>query len=436
MAAALPPEIHHLVTSFITQDLGLNEHGDPIDFGKPTTVRRVPRVSDLNALSQTCRTLYNNINWVLSRAFEDYGVLRKIALRFALENSRMELFERLVQLGAPIDAEYTNFTQEPHERHTLFIAASRRGNVRAVKMILEALGHKAASIAWQRRPSFDGRTALDVAAWSGDIEVVRLLAELAPPADEDLDRDPWRFSRGKYLGNALLKAASALDQEDPRRFAVIQLLVETYGADVNFIHHSTGLNSILLRATERDNATVVRYLLEHGADPNLCSSRNESQEYRAPLHVAASNRNLAVIAALLDAGADPNARERHADRRPLTNVLINAPLNSPRETVHACRLLIEAGAQVNAADDMLVTPLHQVCKQLPMNVPLLELLLSAGGAESVQKRDYIHDATPVEMAMEKGADNLEIVESLLLPHVVDLELRKKVDDWVIAMVKT
>jgi len=57
-------------------------------------------------------------------------------------------------------------------------------------------------------------------------------------------------------------------------------------------------------AAEFGHTTIVKLLLEHGADPNA----PEAVEYRTyPLYAAAKGRNLEIAKALLAHGADPNA---------------------------------------------------------------------------------------------------------------------------------
>jgi ankyrin repeat protein len=51
---------------------------------------------------------------------------------------------------------------------------------------------------------------------------------------------------------------------------MVTFLVEKFNADVNF---ATEIGETpLVAAVKRDHIRVIRYLLEHGADPNFISS--------------------------------------------------------------------------------------------------------------------------------------------------------------------
>lgn len=72
------------------------------------------------------------------------------------------------------------------------------------------------------------------------------------------------------------------------------------------------------------------------------------------------------------------------------------------------RLLIEAGADINAQGDGGYTPLHEACTQRKRNV--VELLLQYGADQSICERDGL---TPLDLAEMFEAE--EIVELLKYP---------------------
>lgn len=109
------------------------------------------------------------------------------------------------------------------------------------------------------------------------------------------------------------------------------------------------------------------------------------------LHLAAFFGKTVIAKALIDAGADPgvvSANEMHVQ-----------PLHSAAAGRHIeiCRLLIAAGADVNAKQRHGFTPLHAAAQH--GDVELVELLLSAGADPAITKDD---GGTPADTAEAEG----------------------------------
>jgi ankyrin repeat protein len=62
---------------------------------------------------------------------------------------------------------------------------------------------------------------------------------------------------------------------------------------------------------KRNDAAAVRWLLEHGADPNACWAHWDAEV--TPLHLAASQGHGEIVGILLAAGADPRIRDSKHD---------------------------------------------------------------------------------------------------------------------------
>jgi ankyrin repeat protein len=63
--------------------------------------------------------------------------------------------------------------------------------------------------------------------------------------------------------------------------------------------------------SKRGDAAAVKWLLEHGANPNALWAHWEAEV--TPLHLAAAHGHGEVVRLLLDAGADPRIRDTKHD---------------------------------------------------------------------------------------------------------------------------
>jgi ankyrin repeat protein len=101
------------------------------------------------------------------------------------------------------------------------------------------------------------------------------------------------------------------------------------GADVNYPLRDTGetpLHAALCKTTRPEFETIVRILLQHGANPNVTTKhgvetgafmRDIRTKAETPLHRAAAFGSEETIQLLLNAGARLDARDMHGDS-PLT----------------------------------------------------------------------------------------------------------------------
>lgn len=94
--------------------------------------------------------------------------------------------------------------------------------------------------------------------------------------------------------SVLLRAAQEGWLEDVRR------VVRVFGADVTDREHNTAL----MWAAQNDHPNVMSFLLESGADPDLCTRRQANAN--TALICAAWRGHARAVLVLLAAGADPN----------------------------------------------------------------------------------------------------------------------------------
>ncbi|KAL1856719.1 hypothetical protein Plec18170_003690 [Paecilomyces lecythidis] len=99
-----------------------------------------------------------------------------------------------------------------------------------------------------------------------------------------------------------------------REMTVVRTLIE-HGADLNFtkdVKHGPLEIAILNASTQDDDLSLIELLLDCGADVNL-----RSYQDRTPLYTAILSHNPAIVTMLLARGADVHVREDKYQRTPL-----------------------------------------------------------------------------------------------------------------------
>jgi N-acyl-D-amino-acid deacylase len=240
-----------------------------------------------------------------------------------------------------------------------------------------------------------GTTPLLYAAAFGDLETLRILLE----AGADVNR------QNDLQASALLWAACQPEKA--------RLLLER-GAEVN-IQSKQGRTPLIVAAACTGNAEIVRLMLSKGADVKVRDRLGMSA-----LRVSARTGDLDTVKLLLGHGADPNA----ADFLGRTSLFVAMEGRNPE----VVRLLLKHGAKVNIAtaapaDPSLrtvniikngppsnsgVTPLHQAAAYGP--VESVRLLLQAGA--NVNARD-VRQLAPLTFALATEYASPEIVGTLI-----------------------
>ncbi|KAG6623080.1 ankyrin-like protein [Phytophthora cinnamomi] len=179
-------------------------------------------------------------------------------------------------------------------------------------------------------------------------------------------------------------------------------------------------NTALHYAADCTQLDVARVLIAMGADVNLANRRMAT-----PLHTAVSKAKLAMAKLLLEEGqADVNA----TDFQDNTALLLLAAMTSSdmdeyisdseedeEESVQLqmARLLLEHGADVNAANTATATPLHHAMRRYDLE--LMDVLLAHGA--DVNLRNRFGD-TPLHQAARLAL--FPIMWQKLLEHGADL----------------
>ncbi|KAL4748202.1 hypothetical protein BDW72DRAFT_180912 [Aspergillus terricola var. indicus] len=187
-----------------------------------------------------------------------------------------------------------------------------------------------------------------------------------------------------------------LETSNPEPKSVLQVACESGDLDAVRAAASTAnkddLNAALCRACKKGNIAVILELLEiPGVDVNATFQGDTA------LFLATLNGNPDVIQLLLDKGADPAIRSRNSpvtkrqpDSSPLFAVVKQARRPGEDETDHVERLkccaclLLEAGCDINAADQQGWTVLHFCLRD---RLKLADFLVDQGADPNAKTND-------------------------------------------------
>ena len=254
------------------------------------------------------------------------------------------------------------------------------------------------------------------AARKGDAKrVAELLADGADPNSPEVTEWSWDPP-----------IMAALESRNPE---VVRLLARA-GADLKVGFPYTPLG----RAIAIKDVGLVRALIESGADVNATPENGDS----TPLDIAVREDSAEIVGLLLDAGADPHlvsrwSRNARRGRSPLESAtdpgkkavlaefvkrgLVTgkgaAPLLLCAAATHGdlaeVKRLIEAGANVNAANKKGERPLAAAAEQGRLNV--VKFLLRSGADPNAASR--IHSATDTPLIAAVLSGKLPVVETIV-----------------------
>jgi ankyrin repeat protein len=181
---------------------------------------------------------------------------------------------------------------------TALMAAAASGNEKSVRLLLKNGADPNA------QPGTDhggfifggGRSALMWASFRGDVGIMKLLIDAGAKVNAE-----------GFLGTPLVQAAWG------NQTAAARLLIEK-GAQVDQVGRGVDFSALHWAASsEQNSASLVKLLLEHGANPNLEGGAQVDafmDVSQTPLLLARKRGNTPILSALLAAGATNETPER------------------------------------------------------------------------------------------------------------------------------
>jgi cytohesin len=274
-------------------------------------------------------------------------------------------------------------------------------------------------------------------------------------------------------GSSGTSHALTTDEED-QEIRRIQAIIQNSPDLINAAGPGNGGETPLQQAATKGHLTVVKYLLDHGADVDAKGQDLVGSSGNTPLFLAASHGHKAVVELLLSHGANPNyprsalnpavsqgfsgvvevllaykadvnGRDEPLGEHILQTAVLNdrtnliQPLldhganvnivdessNTPlhlaagHEKINATKILLAVKADVNARNKEGNTPLHEAAKD--GNEKIVSLLLDAGASVDAINHNF---ATPLLLAVRN--QRVEAVRTLLA-HKANPNLTARLD---------
>ena len=307
------------------------------------------------------------------------------ALMLAAVENHAEIVEALISAGAQVNARTLEYSfqdltggaggiihDRPQGALTALILAARQGSIEAAERLITGGADVNAS-----EPQY-GFTALQTAIFNGHYALARLL----------LDKDANANDGSLYVVMEMRNLATYSNRPNPSD-------------------------------TERgvSHMDVARLLLDKGADPNApyvktipprqAQGNINVAPGATPLYRAVRAIDLAAVQLLVDRGANPSLAIKDGSTPMMAAAGLGAPRGGDEEVTEAgdrndpidvMKALLAKGANVNAANDAGMTPLHYAAQRGSDRI--IEFLASQGARFDVKNKQ---GRSPSELARGKTA---------------------------------
>lgn len=295
------------------------------------------------------------------------------ALRYAALAGNTAIIEQMLRFG---DA---NPNKHDNNYVTPLMTAARHGTLEAVKMLIGYGAEISSGDDKERTPLIyaatasrqmlnllllrgadinakdqDGWTALHYAVLYENINNVKLLIQKGAEVNV-------ATNDGEYPLHIATRNATRESYE------IANLLMEYNAVRSGINEQDKKGNTPLMLAIRKEDRSLVKSLLNNGADPNIPNADTET-----PLMAAVNIGNKDIISYLLDARADINARDKDG----LTALMF---ASVKPDLIQIIDMLVKSGADVNARDKEGMTALMYAC--LLLNSDAVSYLVKYGKAD-------------------------------------------------------
>jgi len=279
-------------------------------------------------------------------------------LTYACMRNQPEIIKYLVDIGADVDEEHTEYTG-----NTPLHYAVEHNSFEIVTYLVD----NGADV---NPEEHDGRTPLDFASEKNSLEIVTYLV------DNGADVSKWSLYYA--VNNNSLQ--------------LISYLVDN-GGNIN-AKYKYG-DTLLQHACHKNNLEIVTYLVDNGADVNSKNNYGDT-----PLTDACAYGSLEIVKYLVEKGADVNNQDDEG-----VTLLHNACFSN-KHALEIVKYLVEKKkADVNSQDKLGNTPLHDALHNSIQQNPLqlVKYLVDKGAVGNAKNKD---NKTPLDLARQKGHNEI------------------------------